>query len=406
MAPRNASSAHPATSFTPLARVLVATFFGSVSGGAFWSAMFFVSARVHHFSPLRNLVLACVLGAAYTVWAWSAGWLTRGPLGRLAPRTSLLLVLATWAAAAVLPACAPTSELLFWLATLVGTSASAVVWPLVESFMSAGRHGPELRKTIGWFNVTWTPAVAVPLLLMPWVTRLGPLASIWTSALCNGVAMVAVAGFPARPAHHDPERSRQSVGADYRFLRDATRWLLPLAYLMAAVLSPVLPARLLALGVQPDVAPVLASTWMVSRFATLALLAATSFWHGRWSTLLGGGVALGTGMACALLAPTAWLFTLALTVFGAGMAVLYYASLYYGLAVGHAQVDAGGTFEGLVGLGYFLGPALGIAGYQMAGAARGEVATVALTWLIALASLAGPLRAWRRSVAAARARGE
>ena len=43
------------------------------------------------------------------------------------------------------------------------------------------------------------------------------------------------------------------------------------------------------------------------------------------------------------------------------MGLTYYAALYYSLAVGHAAVDAGGTFEALIGFGYFGGPLLGLA---------------------------------------------
>jgi hypothetical protein len=41
------------------------------------------------------------------------------------------------------------------------------------------------------------------------------------------------------------------------------------------------------------------------------------------------------------------------------MGLTYYAALYYALAVGHAEVDAGGNFEALIGLGYCVGPLLG-----------------------------------------------
>ena len=60
-----------------------------------------------------------------------------------------------------------------------------------------------------------------------------------------------------------------------------------------------------------------------------------------------------------------------LVVFGVGMGLTYYAALYYSLAVGHAEVDAGGTFEALIGVGYFVGPLLGIAAAAVAPAHPG-----------------------------------
>ena len=51
---------------------------------------------------------------------------------------------------------------------------------------------------------------------------------------------------------------------------------------------------------------------------------------------------------------------MSLTVFGTGHARIYLGSLYDAMEVGKAQVDAGGTHEALIGLGYMLGPVLGI----------------------------------------------
>ena len=53
----------------PLAAVLAVTFAGSVSGGVFWAAIFFVTARQYGFTPTGNLVLAAVMGAVYAVTA-------------------------------------------------------------------------------------------------------------------------------------------------------------------------------------------------------------------------------------------------------------------------------------------------------------------------------------------------
>ena len=81
------------------------------------------------------------------------------------------------------------------------------------------------------------------------------------------------------------------------------------------------------------------------------------FWHGRWGTLAAAAGALAGGLALVLIAPTLTGVVAGLVLFGTGMGITYYAALYYSLAVGHAAVDAGGTFEALIGLGYFVGPA-------------------------------------------------
>jgi hypothetical protein len=62
------------------------------------------------------------------------------------------------------------------------------------------------------------------------------------------------------------------------------------------------------------------------------------------------------------------------------------------MAVGHGAVDAGGTFEALIGVGYCVGPLLGIAGHAVAGPTRAGTATVVLTWMLAAIAARGVVR--------------
>jgi hypothetical protein len=78
------------------------------------------------------------------------------------------------------------------------------------------------------------------------------------------------------------------------------------------------------------------------------------------------------------------------------MGLTYYASLYYALAVGRAEVDAGGNFEALIGLGYLGGPLLGVAA-SAAVPGHSAGATVGLCWLIMAVGAAGALHAWRQA---------
>ena len=207
---------------------------------------------------------------------------------------------------------------------------------------------------------------------------------MWTlavSASANAGALLALLWLPARPAPHGGEAAVASVGREYRWLLRTASWLLPLSYLMSSTLSPVLPHRLAALGGRvPD--SVVASTWMVARFSPCCFMWRVRFWHGRWGTLAVAGAALAGGLALVLIAPTLTGVVAGLVLFGAGMGITYYAALYYSLAVGHAAVDAGGTFEALIGLGLLRRSAARHAG-QLAAGARAGSATVALTWAAA-----------------------
>jgi hypothetical protein len=389
-------SPRPASLFA----LLLVTFLGSVSSGVFWAGIFFVTASHYRFSPVRNLVLAAAMGAVYALGARYAGPILRALERRATPRALLAWTLAIWGLAASLPVLFHDEGAL-WLAGLLGAAASAVTWPIVESYLGAGRHGAQLRSAIGWFNVTWTPATALPLLLLPLLARSNVLYTVGLSAVVNLLAAVALVTLPARPAPHERAVAATTVGREYPRLLRAASWLLPASYVISATLNPVLPHRLAQVGASGASASLVAALWMLARFVTLALMWRIAFWHGRWGTLAAGAAALLAGLGATMLASTLGGLVLGLLLFGVGAGLTYYAALYYALAVGHAAVDAGGTFEALIGVGYCLGPLLGLAGHAVAGPGAPTATVVLVALVMALAGAA----AVRPYLEARRARG-
>lgn len=337
-----------------LASVLTVTFLGSVASGTFWAGLFFVSAGVYGFSASANLWLAAVMGLVYAGAARSAGRLAHGR----APRQVLSAALLFWTAAALLPLLLPGSRSALWACALVGSAASATTFPVVESFLTAGRHGPEMRSAIGIFNLTWTPPTALPLVVLPLFAR-HPAGSFALSAAATGAAWLAMWRLPAHPARHEPEAAGAAIGPTYRKLLAAATWMLPISYVVSATLAPVLPHRLTAVGVGAD-ASLIAALWMATRFLTLLVMWRSHFWHGRWGSLIAGAAALLGGLILVLAAGSLAPVVAGLLLYGAGMGMIYYSSLYYVMAVGHAAVDAGGNFEALIGVGYCVGPLLGL----------------------------------------------
>jgi hypothetical protein len=385
--PETPASPHQAAAIVapaPLSALLTVAFFGSISGGAFWSGIFFITARHYQFSPGRNLALAASMGFVYAIAARLAGSVQRRLARHMAPRTMLAMTLSTWGLAALLPLLGRNHEAFIWATAWVGSVSSALTWPVVESFLGGGRHGAEMRRALGRFNMTWTSATAVPLLVLPLLARVDELLTITLSALANLIALIAVRRLPRHPDASDPEASLAAAGREYPQLKQAASWLLPLAYLMSSTLAPILPHRLTALGAT-TAASVIAALWMVARFGTLALMARIHFWHGRWGALVAAAGALCGGLALVLLASSLPGVIAGLLIFGVGTGLTYYAALYYSLVVGHAGVDAGGGFEALIGVGYCAGPLIGLIG-QGLGHSDAESArsyTVILIWLAA-----------------------
>jgi hypothetical protein len=381
---------------------LTVTFTASLSGGVFWAAIFFLTAQHYAFSPERNLVLAAVMGAVYAGAAATAGRLVKRLSATSSPRAVLRATLTAWTIAALLPFASAHNEAVMWAAALLGAAASALTWPIVESYLSAGRHGPDMRAAIGKFNITWTPATALALLLMPIVNQAGTLAALMLSAAGSIAAIVATVALPVRPGVHLPEAAQAAAGREYGFLVRAASWLLPMSYILCAVMAPLLPHRLAVVSGGRAGGGV-AGLWMIARFATLLTMWRTGFWHGRWGTLALGAAALAVGLATIFLAPSLALLAVGLLIFGVGMGLTYYAAIYYSLTVGHAAVDAGGAFEALIGFGYFAGPLLGLTARGIATPGHAPAVTVALTWLVAAACSGG---SFMRYLAARRARGQ
>lgn len=373
-----------------------------MSGGVFWTGIFFVTLRHYSFSESKNLGLALGMGAVYALVAYEVSALSA--FFRAAPRTLLGLSLAGWGVAAALPVLLPHAEWPLWTGALVGSATSGLVWPVVESYLGGRRHGEDLRRTIGWFNVVWTLATALPLLVMPLLTRVQVLAPLLLCGVMNLLAIASLALLPPAPPPSEPETAASAIGAEYPLLLRSASLLLPLSYLMSSTLSPVLPHRLASLGPSVVPASVLAATWMVARWLTLGAMAKLSFWHGRWGALLAGGASLTSGLVVVLLSTSVAGIVLGLVLFGTGMGITYCVTLYYSLSVGHGAVEAGGGFEALVGLGYVFGPLVGLAGQSLATGERASFVTVVLTLVCAAVGAVLAARPYRAALRA-RSRG-
>jgi hypothetical protein len=387
---RSRAASAPAEPRVPAWALAAITWINSLGSGLLWSGVPFVTEGRYGFTERQNLVLALVESVIYVGVALGAGPLLR----RLARRGgsarawlagvfvlqmagSLLVLLGMWGVVAA--AC-----------TLSAVGASA--WPVLESYLSSGRHGHDMRRAIGWFNITWMSATGAALLLMGPILAAGHAEhTLLVLVPVSLASLVLLRWFPRQPAPHSTEEGARHVPPSYRGLRTAMRFILPVSYVFIAVIGPILPFRLSELELDMGARTPLASLWMFARMATVVALAFLPFWHGRWSAIGMGVALLAGGFAAMVLATNAATMAAGLVAFGAGHGVLYYAGLYYAMAVGGAEVDAGGVFEALIGVGYVIGPLAGLA-------AGGSASTLVLAvWGIAATGMLPAAWAWRRS---------
>ncbi|MHC5022744.1 MAG: MFS transporter [Planctomycetota bacterium] len=377
------SSGPSSGSTSALAPVLLVTFLASLGTGVFWFGLPFIARQAFDFSQLRNLALSAMMGVIYTLGAFRAGSITRRLERRLSPRSVLGWCLALQALACLLPV-ATSREWGLWIAAAAVTVLSSVAWPIIESYVTSGRHGRDMQRAIGWFNLTWMPAVVVPMFVMaPLLERHG----VWAIAGLSGagvLALLILPGFGDRPAPHDHETAATHVAPEYPLLLRSVRVLLPLSYVLTSAMSPILPYRFEEIGVDVQWQTPSTATWMILRVVALLVMWRLPFWHGRWGTLLLGAATMTAGFAAIILATTLPVMLLGFATLGVGVGVVYYTALYYAMSVGLAEVEAGGTHEGLIGVGYAVGPLAGMAGVALGGSGP----TVAVVWaLVALGAV-------------------
>ena len=68
-----------------------------------------------------------------------------------------------------------------------------------------------------------------------------------------------------------------------------------------------------------------------------------------------------SNFAAIVLAPNLPILLLAQLIFGAVAGLIYYSSLFYSMDLGDAKGEHGGIHEAAIGLGNFVGPAVGAA---------------------------------------------
>lgn len=225
---------------TGLPAILVVTLLASLGTGVFWHGLSFIAKHTYDFSQPRNLTLYALMGAIYMCGAFNAGRATRAIERRLSPRGIVAWAFGLQAVLCAMPVVLQ-GEWAFWVTAGSVTLLSSLIWPIIESYLTAGRHGPAMRSAIGWFNVTWMPAMAVPMFVMaPLLEHHGQLA-IGGLAGANVLALIALVALPRWPAAHDANVAREHVTPRYSSLLRCVRVLLPLSYVMSSGLAPILP---------------------------------------------------------------------------------------------------------------------------------------------------------------------
>lgn len=346
-----------------LTRLLVFTFIAEFATVLVHRGVYFYTREALGFGENENLLLALCMGAVYVIGALpshrTAKWLGN--------RRALLCLLVCQIATLALVYQRPRGGLLA-VGFLVFSGLNAMMWPIVESFVSAGLTPLAASKAIGKFNIAWS----IPVALAVWAS--GPI--IYHTAaglfLCAAggmvLAMTLVLRLPAMPGHlaaDHPERPSPERLRWLSALMMSSRLSMVAGYAMLYVLSPLLPVLLSRLGYTVVAQTALAGCLDAGRAIIFLVMERTQTWHGRRSVLALVVILMPIGFLLALSGGRGDLIAVGLVLFGASHGVSYFASLYYAMVTGNAAVKSAGTHEGLVGAGFVLGPAAALVGREL-----------------------------------------
>jgi len=345
---------------------------GSFASAFYFYYLYFFMRNQFGFTGKDNLAFAALNGLVYFFFSWQAG--------RFAQRCGYFNALKLGLSVMIF-ALAIGSMLHSVLATVMDTvllsTGLCFLWPTIEALVSEGEDTTGLPRMVGTYNVVWagTNALALfgggtlvekfgfkTLFLLPLVIFVAELVVVlWLEKHAVGVDRAA-AGQPAVAAL-PPDPHRPSPAKTKAFLRMA--WLAnPFAYIAINTFIPMLPTVAAHFQLSPMFAGFACSLWCFVRLGTFAVLWHWTDWHYRFRWLVTAFATLIVSFAAILIVPHLAVLLLAQVFFGVAIGLIYYSSLFYSMDASEAKGEHGGIHEAAIGVGNFIGPALGAASLQ------------------------------------------
>lgn len=375
--------------------LLLLTFIESFATICVERGIYFFSHERLGFRDTDNLWLALAFGAAYVCGALSSHRLCR----RFGERRLLLMTICGQLLLHVSLAALSVPWAVYAFSMLLGFLNGAK-WPVVESYISAGKAPSHQARAIGRFNVSW--ALSVPLALV----TVGPLVEHWPAGLflvpacVNLVALGLVWPLVRRPLHllaTSEHRPSQQQIARLEALLTSNRWLMLASYSTLFLLAPLLPRVLSDLKVSAALSPGLSGLMDVMRLMAFIILGVWTGWHGKLWPVMASMLIMPISLFMTLFGGHLGIVLAGEVAFGLSAGLVYYASLYYAMVVVNASVEGGGAHEGLIGLGFALGPAAGLASVWLQPVLHSELlgAAVGIGPLLAACTVGACLPLWR-----------
>lgn len=351
--------------------IFVLTGVNSLGLVLYFNYLFFFMRAEFGFGNRGNLALGALNGLLYAAGSFLAGRLAqrRGAFAALKPGYAIMAVTLGLGALA-------DHAAVHVLVLVVWTAGISLTWPAFEYVVSSGEPVGRLPRLLGIYSVVWSAGASVGTLLGgAMMEHLGMRSVFVVPALINATQWIAAvllerraAAQPPPPAVTPAEQEERRRRRDERrkapvppelFLKLA--WLgNPFGFVAISAVLPVIPRIAERFELSATLAGVFCSVWYFARMGAFVLFWLWRGWHYRFRWLVGAMAALVLSYAAILLGRELWLLLAAQVVFGGALGLLYFSSLYYSMDVGEdSQGTHGGIHEAAIGLGAFVGPAVG-----------------------------------------------
>jgi MFS family permease len=347
----------------------------SASTTLFFYYLFFYVKEQFGSGPVSNLWLSALNGFVYTFAAWNGGKvaLKKGPFYAL--RLGFILVIA-----ALLFGGLFASNMTGICVTIVFWSIGiCFTWPTLESLVCENESPAGLPRMIGLYNVVWAGTSAIAyfaggamlkylgmksMFFIPAGMHLFQLVLLgWLQKQHDAMPLIAPAAQVVAAVKSGEEIPIKRQVNPRAFMLMA--WVAnPFAYMAINSVIPVIPDLATKLNLSLVFTGFFCSIWFFARMGAFVLFWLWPGWHYRFRWLIGSYTVMIGCFLALLLVPNLWVLIVAQTLFGLTVGLAYYSSLYYSMDVGAGQSDHGGFHEAAIGVGVFLGPALGASALQ------------------------------------------
>jgi MFS family permease len=337
--------------------------------------IFFIFEQQFGFDDKRNLLVAAAMGAVFTFGSILGGRVgqRRGYFHALTVGFSVMA--GALFCGAFLPGVAAQMAVL-----LTGVFGMCFTWANLEALAAEGESPKSLQRSIGIYNLIWSMGNGVGYFTGgALIEYLGPKSIFLIPASLQIVQLILTLRLnleaknekwvPPGPLPQDLQLSssgerRRSPVPPAVFLQLA--WVAnPFSYVAINTALPLIPFLAGRLELTPAAAGVVCSMWFFARTLAFGLLWKWDGWHYRYRFLAVAYVAMAAGFGGIVLAGSIAMLVVAQILFGFGLGLIYYSSLFYSMDVGEAKGDHGGLHEGAIGAGLFAGPAIAFAALHL-----------------------------------------